>query len=154
MGYTFTIGNAVPKFHKDDFPYLSARWKVENATSDDAPTFPGDEMTGNGNSRSTSYTVWSDFCRTTGIYDMFYDERDHLHADHPGCIGIDVEFSASVSAALSSYQAKSTLPPGFESDWCYDGPANYDYHLARLIWLDWWIKWALENCETPAIENF
>jgi hypothetical protein len=25
--------------------------------------------------------------------------------------------------------------------------------LARLIWLDYWMSWALENCEHPAIYN-
>lgn len=153
MGYTFTIGNAVPEFDKSDFPYLSARWTVKNASHPDAPTFPGDEMTGNGNARSPSYTVWSDFCRSVGLYDLFYDERGRLHASHPGCVGIDKDFADAVSAALAKYKSRATLPPGFESDWAYEGPANYDYHLARLIWLDWWCRWAVENCETPAIEN-
>jgi hypothetical protein len=153
MGYTFTIGNAKPNFSKDDFPYLYSGWAVERATHPDAPTFPGDEMTGNGNERSPSYSVWSDFCKTVGLYSLFYDEYGHLRAGHPGCIGIDEEFAISVHLALIAYRGKSKLPPGFESDFCYKGPANYDYHLARLIWLDWWVHWALENCETPAIEN-
>lgn len=153
MGYTFTVGNAIPKCHKDDFPYLAAGWEVEGARNDDAPVFPGDEMTGNSNSRSPSYTVWSDFARATGLYQFFYDERGHLHAGHPGCRGLTPEDAGIVSAALAKYQAQATLPPGFESDWLYKGPANFDYHLARLIWLDWWVRWAVANCETPAIEN-
>lgn len=153
MGYTFTIGNAVPKFDNSSFPYLSARWKVERTSHIDAPTFPGDGMTGNGNDRSPSYTVWLDFCRSVGLYDLFYDPRGHLHAGHPGCIGINADFAQAVRVARLKYEAKATLPPGFESDWAYDGPANFDYHLARLIWLDWWVQWAVANCETPAIEN-
>jgi len=153
MGYTFRIGNAVPEFSKDYFPYLEAKWCVKDTTMPNAPTFPNDEMTGNSNSRSPSYSVWSDFCRKTGIYDLFYDEYGNLHASHPGCIGIDNEFADAITLALVKYRAKSTLPPGFESDYSYKGPANYDYHLARLIWLDWWVRWAVENCETPAIEN-
>jgi len=153
MGYTFTIGNAKPEFSKDDFPYLSAGWSVERTSHPDAPTFPGDEMTGNGNDRSPSYSVWADFCRDVGLYDLFFTSRGHLHAGHPGCVGIDAEFAGKVSEALSLRKATATLPPGFEVDWGYDGPPNYDYHLARLIWLDWWCRWAVENCETPAIEN-
>ena len=153
MGYTFTIGNAVPKHSKDDFPYLSAGWEVEGMTHPDAPTFPGDEMTGNSNGRHPSYGVWSEFCRSVGLYDLFYDERGHLHAGHPGCIGLTVEDADRITAALKAYQATSTLPPGFEKDWSYRGPANYDYSLARLIWLEWWVRWAVTNCETPAIEN-
>jgi hypothetical protein len=153
MGYTFTIGNAEPKFHKDDFPYLHAEWDVDGATSDDAPTFPNDEMTANSSQRSPSYTVWADFCRALGITDVFYDTQGHLHAGHPGCQGITKEMLGVVSARLAAYRARSSLPPGFE-DWHYEGPPRYDYHLARGIWLEWWMKWALENCETPAIANY
>lgn len=99
MGYTFKVGNAIPKFSKDDFPYLSAGWKVEPATSEDAPTFLGDEMTGNGNDRSPSYSVWHDFCKQVGIFDLFYDERGHMLSGHPGCFGIDAEFAERVHAA-------------------------------------------------------
>lgn len=152
MGYNITVGNAVPEHSKEYFPDLSARWIVEGATSDAAPTFPGDEMTGNGNERSPSYSTWADFARTVGLYEFFYDERGHLHAGHPGCIGITKEDADLVTAALNRYRAQSTLPPGFNS-WDYEGPATFDGHLARLIWLEWWMRWAVENCETPAIQN-
>lgn len=152
MGYTFRIGNAKPVINKDEFPYLSAGWEVESATHDQAPVFPNDEMTGNSNSRSPSYTVWADFARHTDLYEFFYDERGFLHAGHPGCIGITPADSERISAALSKYQATASLPPGFEG-WEYKGPDRYDAHFARLIWLDWWVRWAIENCATPAIEN-
>lgn len=152
MGYTFTIGNAIPMHNKTDFPDLYARWEIEGAHDEHAPTFPNDDLTGNGNSRSPSYSVWDDFCRTVGLYDFFYTPSGRLHAGHPGCIGItphDVEF---VSAALSRYRGRATLPPGFE-EYHYQGQPRFDAHLARLIWLEWWMRWAVEYCETPAIEN-
>jgi hypothetical protein len=152
MGYTFTVGNAVPKHSKEDFPYLHAEWEVEDTTHPDAPTFPNDEMTGDGNSRSPSYSVWADFCREAGIYGLFYDERGHLLAGHPGCIGIDQDFADGVALALRRVRANATLPPGFE-EWTYQGTPRHDYTLARLMWLDFWVRWALENCETPAIQN-
>jgi hypothetical protein len=153
VGYTFTVGNAVPEFHKDDFPELWARWDVEYVAVDDAPSFVGDEATGKGNSRSPSYSAWSDFCRSTGLYEFFYDDRGNLHAGHPGCLGISKEDADFVTAALHRYRAKSTLPPGFESDHFHNGPPTRDYHLARLMWLEFWMQWAIKNCETPAIQN-
>ncbi len=72
MGYTFTIGNAVPKHHKSDFPHLSATWDVDAMTHLHAPTFPNDEMTANSNSRSPSYSTWADFCNETGLRDVFF----------------------------------------------------------------------------------
>lgn len=152
MGYTFKIGNATPKFDKTSFPELYADWEVDAVTHPDAPEFPNDEMTDKSNVRSPSYTVWSDFARQTGLYEFFYNERGHLHAGHPGCIGITTEDVDLVAATLARYRRGATLPPGFEK-WDYEGPQRYDYHLARLIWLEWWMRWAVENCETPAIEN-
>lgn len=153
MGYTFTVGNAVPTSSKEDFPDLVASWEVDDVQLPGAPVFPGDDMTGNSNSRSPSYSVWPDFCRAVGLHEFFYDSMGHLRAGHPGCVGITQEDADLVSRALESYRAASNLPPGFETDWDYDGPPNYDYHLARLIWLEWWMQWAVKNCETPAIQN-
>lgn len=154
MGYTFRVGNAIPKHGKTDFPHLSASWEVEPATHPEAPTFPNDEMTGSGNARSPSYTVWSDFCRQTGIYQLFYNYRGHLHAGHPGCQGITQEDGETIALALKHYRNKAALPAGFQGwDWRDGDPITHDAHLARLIWLDWWVQWALKNCETPAIEN-
>jgi len=152
MGYTFTIGNAIPVHNKTGFPDLHASWEVEAAHDEHAPTFPNDELTSNGNSRSPSYTAWADFCHTVGLYDFFYTLSGHLHAGHPGCIGITPHDAKFVSAALSRYRGAVTLPPGFE-EYRYQGPPRFDAHLARLIWLEWWMRWAVEHCDTPAIEN-
>jgi hypothetical protein len=129
----------------------------------DAPTFPNDEMTGNGNSRSPSYTGWLEFCQETGIYDVFYDERRHLHAGHPGCVMLTRSDLDRVQEARISWQKNSSLPPGFAGWPVYDqqtgvsrstDEGKYDCQLARLIWLEWWMAWALDNCVTPAIENY
>ena len=162
MSYTFLIGNAVPEFDKEG-GILSARWRVESAESDSAPTFPNDDMTGNGNDRSPSYSAWHAFCREAGIYDVFYDERGHLHAGHPGCVMITKDDLDRVRSSLEMRKEIATLPPGFEGwpkfnketqTWESDDVGKYDSTLARLIWLEWWMCWALENCETPAIENY
>lgn len=152
MGYTFTIGNAIPVHDKTDFPYLTASWEVEPTCDALAPTFINDTMTGNSNVRSPSYSVWSNFCHATGLYEFFFTPDGHLHAGHPGCCGITKEDVKTVTTALNRYQHAAVLPPGFEKIE-YNGPPNYDYHLARLMWLEWWMRWAVEHCETPAIQN-
>ena len=153
MGYNIIIGNAEPFFDKDDFPFLFARWRVKTIELDNAPSFIND-CTSKSNMRSPSYTVWSDFCRSTGLYELFFNAANGLISacGHPGCIGITKDDLDTVSQSLARYQSKSTLPAGFET-WDYKGSPNYDYHLARLIWLEWWMRWAIENCETPAIHN-
>lgn len=161
MGYTITIGNAKPVHSKED-GYLDARWVVEGVSRDDAPTFPNDDMTGNSNERSPSYTGWADFCRAAGIYDLFYNDDDGLIRPHPGCVMLSEHHLTTVQAALQKWRTHSTKPPGF-TGWPKRDPATgqtvtpdegkYDSTLARLMWLEWWMRWALANCETPAVEN-
>lgn len=153
MGYTIKIGNAVPFFTKEDGE-LYACWRVESTTHDDAPTFICDGMTGNTNSRYPSYTVWGDFCRKTKLYDLFYEQYCGLFYKHPNCVMITEDDYNVIHKALEDYQKISTKPPGFARCWADNvDDMEYDPYLARLIWLDFWMRWALDNCETPAIFN-
>jgi len=146
MGYYIAIGNAVPEFSKED-GYLYAGWVVEKTSNEDAPSFIGDECTGKRNIRLPSYTGWSEFCEKVGLYDLFFKQWEGLFRQHPGCVMITQEHYQTVADALVEYQKHAKRPPG------YDNFGNYDYDLARLMWLEYWMKWALENCETPAIYN-
>lgn len=148
MGYNINIGNAVPEFDKSDFPYLSARWRVERAEHPSAPDFSADNCpTGNTNGRSPSYGVWTDFTKWAGLYEMFYNEGDGFLRPHPGCCGITHEQVEIVELALEQKKRIATLPVGFSDD------GSKDHNLARLMWLAFWMRWAVENCKTPAIYN-
>lgn len=161
MGYSITIGNAKPEFNKDDGE-LWARWTVDGMALPEAPTFPNDEMTGNGNGRSPSYTGWAEFCDAAGLTTLFLEKWEGLMSQHPGCKMLQKEHLLQVQAALEKWKRTATKPPGFEGwgkfneetkQWETPDQGKYDHILARLIWLEFWMKWALENCETPAIEN-
>lgn len=131
MGYNITIGNAVPVFGKDYFPELNADWEVEGVTHENAPAFG--EPTDYTNQRWPSYTAWSGFVDDTGLREWHNEKFER----HPGCVGLTAEDVEIVSNALTNY-----VPQG-EEDWNYN----------RLVWLEYWVRWAVENCETPAIEN-
>ena len=146
MGYYIAIGNAVPDFSKED-GCLYACWVVEKTVNGDAPRFIGDECTGKRNIRLPSYTGWSEFCEKVGLHDLFFKQYEGLFRQHPGCVMITQEHCQTVVGALEEYQKHAKRPPG------YDAFGNYDYDLARLMWLEYWMNWALENCETPAIYN-
>lgn len=79
--------------------------------------------------------------------DLFFDKHKGLFRTHSGCFMITQEHYQTVANALEEYQKHAKRPPG------YDDFGNYDYDKARLIWLEYWMKWALKNCETPAIYN-
>ena len=171
MGYTISIGNAVLKRDDDwDEPYQ--RIEVEPASHDDAPDH--DRYTGKGNSRSPSYTVWHDFCKEAGIYPLFYGSGwnrstcrydpcpENFHREtpliihHPGAEPISVKDADYVSNALKNYKMQNPdAVPGF---WDTDKHHNEidngkDPILARLVWLEFWFRWAVENCQYPTVEN-
>lgn len=151
MGYNITIGNAVPEFSKEGGE-LWAGWYCEVVSLPDAPTFPGDEDTGNSNCRRPSYGAWQAFCKYADIYDVFYDETNTFRGGHPGCVILKRSDLERIREARIKIERASTLPPGFNEYYAV-GLEKYDAILARLIWLEWWMNWALTNCETPAIEN-
>lgn len=151
MGYDIRIGNAVP-FHSKEYGELYAKWTVQRDSHAFAPTFLNDEMTGSSNCRSPSYGAWAEFSRKMGLYDFFYDDTEGLLRQHPGCQMITQEHLDQVQAALIRYQGSTDKKPGFYG-WDDLDTGEYDGHLARIIWLEWWMRWALANCETPAIEN-
>lgn len=165
MGYTLTIGNAALRYDAGDF-HLAIT--AERASHPEAPDHC--RFTGKGNSRSPSYTAWSEFCKEAGIHELFYGQgwdrqmrgytscTDDFHretpllASHPGCQPLckgDYEFVRQ--ARLKREQTNGGLCPGFRDDEDIDN--GTDHVLARLLWLEFWIGWALENCQIPIIEN-
>ena len=157
MSYSFTIGNAEPYFEEEDF---YACWRVRAISHPEAPSFPNDEMAGQSNARHPSYSGWYNFCEAANILPLFYNERKNMKAGHPGIQRITPEDYSLVKEALKSQQAKATLPPGFSGYYdtelkcfVYPDDGKYDAVLARLIWLEWWMRYALETCKLPAIRN-
>lgn len=171
MGYTIVIGEAI--FDGDKSEAYMKVW-AEGQSHDDAPTFPNDEMTGNSNMRSPSYTGWSEFCRDSGLYGMFFgidgrrdpymkaDENCHretpIMSDHPGFAVINDEDVLAIKQALERHKMKyGELEPGFRG-WLEkeeDAPPNATACAtrARLLWLHYWTDWAVKNCKWPVIVN-
>lgn len=131
MGYTIKIGNATPQFDKECFPELWAQWKVELVEHPDAPSFG--EPTDRENQRWPSYTGWEYFLDGTDLKDWW----EKVGNSHPGIYGLTLEDRILITEKLNTYTKTE------EEDWNYN----------RLVWLEYWVRWAVENCETPAIEN-
>src|SRR5574337_891891 len=111
MGYTLTIGNATP-WHRVEG--LESGWTVAGMTREEAPVFPHDEMTGNSNRRSPSYTAWAEFSREAGIHDVFFDQWRGLLIQHPGCSLLRREHMQRFDAAVEPLRSIDDRPPGFE----------------------------------------
>jgi hypothetical protein len=149
MSYSIYIGEAyidVPPTSELRHQEYNLRVRVKRTQSPDAPCFTGDNMTGITNGRHPSYGGWADFCQSTGLEDLFYHQDHGLFKLHPGAAYLTEEVEEIVYQTLLKYQKNH---PGAKPGW----GEGEDPHLARLEWLQWWMRWALNTCAIPAIEN-
>ena len=151
VSYDIYIGNAEIRYESSpDNDFVDVH--VPRVERKEAPTFPDDETTGCGNSRHPGYTQWADFLREAGLHDLFFLPGRGLMRNHPGTQPIRREHLRQVRTALANRRKIATLPPGFH-DYGHEGEDQYDAVLACLIWLEYWMSWALETCDRPAIHN-
>ena len=146
MSYDIYIGQRVVELITED----GESWEydhVKEIESPDAPDFFNDSMSAFNNGRHPSYTGWSGFARSTGLYDFFFKKDTGLMREHPGTFDLLPEHFGFVVGKRYAYQRLNPLAiPTF------DGVAE-NANLARLLWLEWWMAWALNNCTAPAIHN-
>lgn len=158
MSYSIFIGEAEVESDTDDEFYC--RWSVKNNEHKDAPSFKGDEFTGKTNGRHSGYSQWGKFCKKVGLYDFFFNEDKGLMRNHPGCFHLEKQHLDTLKSCLDSLEIIDDRPPGLDEryikDECADIPEGEEktsYNKVRLIWLIWWVDWALNNCKHPAISN-
>jgi hypothetical protein len=147
MGYTIRIGNAKP-WHSVDDGELQAGWRVEDVRHEGAPAFG--EPTDHTNSRWPSYSAWTETMHTLNLYDLFLnrDNDDALMRRHPGCVLLTADHLSQIEGAVEARRkTNGGRPAGFGD------MGDMDCDLARGEWLLYWVRWAVETCETPAIEN-
>lgn len=173
MGYTIKIGNAELESEWDKEEGGSACWDVPVVSNPDAPMC---EFTEQRNERWPSYSGWADFARTTGLYEWCFNyargsdspriegQPEGKMSRHPGCMPLTQADLLLVQNRLVEFRAKNPdrIPGGCPCPKCEgflgtrEGPPHdprMSVNLDRLIWLEWWIRWALANCERPAISN-
>lgn len=143
MGYTITIGelrvDADPSVGTDeDGIWMTA----DGVTNEDAPAFG--EPTDHSNSRWPSYSAWADTMRDVGLYEHFF-YGGTLLGGHPGVRLVTPALVSVVSTALDTYRYSHDESPAFGT--------NVGANLCRLIWLDYWMRWAISNCKVPVIAN-
>lgn len=176
MSYDIYIGEAV--IEKPDLEYspngedgTALEVYVERREHAEAPLFPGDP-TKRSNHRMPSYSGWERFCVKNGLHALFYgdpaplplgayarERHRGLFHRHPGCAMLLPAHLELISAALARRRVKAGgRKPGWNpnADWRgnpHEDDDKYDGDLARLMWLEWWVRWALAECEIPAIYN-
>jgi len=157
MGYSITIGEFEISENPDDGIDCSClSFGAESKEIDSAPAFG--EPTDRCNMRWPSYSVWSDCLEHAGMKDLFFCEQGHLIGGHPGVRLITSELYSEFTDRKVAFEAKypkveatyGNQKSNFEGD--PDNPeCNSTY--CRIIWLDYWLSWALRTCNTPVIAN-
>jgi hypothetical protein len=155
MGYSIYIGNAVVEVDEDE---LYAKYTVERITHEKAPRWPncinanGDvDISKDTNGRHPCYISMDNWARAVGLYELFLgngsnDGAAGLLNPHSGCRRLTPDILVQISTARIKWE-KSHI--GAKPGWSNEDDAA----LAKLVWYEWWVKWALENCRIPAISN-
>ena len=81
------------------------------------------------NQRWPSYSGWADFVDDTGLSGLFAE----LMPGHPGFCKIERRHLDAINAV--------------------DTTALPKHHAVRMVWLKYWMDWALVNCKNPVIIN-
>lgn len=166
MGYTLRIGELEITYCNDESePRIDLDARGE--WHENAPSYG--EPTDKENQRWPSYSGWNNFCKYFGLSELFYgkNERgewsrdDALISEHPGCVPLTERHRREINATLEAHKIKypNAIPtygkpaPFGKMTWeDLDNPPE-NYQLCRLIWLHYWVNWALDNCKQPVFYN-
>jgi hypothetical protein len=150
MPITITIGEKVWNEETDT-------WDVERSTSPNAPVFPNDAILEPlSNWRYVHYAAWQSLAEECGIQEWL---NSIIAAQNSDVVrSLSEEDYRIVSEAYLLRTVFNEGKPGwdYEQDMLEDDtvgnlPIRFDEYLARLAWLRFWIRWVLDNCESPSV---
>jgi hypothetical protein len=86
---------------------------------------------------------------------LFYHPVDGLLRPHPGTKLLTSLHRDSIKEARKRWEENhpNAIPGFWKDDEPTEQEKDYDAILARLIWLDYWVSFAVENCEFPCLQN-
>lgn len=146
MGYTIIIGEMDIEYDQDlnrPYTFISAKEKrLENA-----PAFG--EPTDYTNQRWPSYSSWEMFAKFVGLEDLFFDKMNVLCLikSRPGYTPLTITHKKIVDEVYDKFKKKyPNVKAKFDA-------SDENRWFCRLVWLKFWIDWALVNCERPVFYN-
>lgn len=129
MGYNIIIGELTTRVIAEPGEQVTLSAWAEGISLEEAPA--DNVPTRHTNERWPSYTGWASFCDSVGLSDLFFGDSG-LMSKHPGAVVLTREHLAVVDGVADP-------EPGYDLD--------------RLVWLRWWMRWALDHCKVPVIAN-
>lgn len=143
MGFNLQIGEAVIDCDAD---YCTISLSVIDEEHEDAPAFG--EPTDRSNQRWPSYSNWHNFIEKFNLSDVFNDEEKGLLREHPGISLITQWHKKRID---EEYEAFMRRYPNAKAS--YETDSLNDEYLVRMVWLRYWVDWALSNCKVPSFYN-
>ena len=84
---------------------------------------------------------------------MFFNRLTGLLRNHPGCEPLEQAHLREVRRAIAVQKVKNGgKGPAIWND-SDQNTNNGDPAMGRLLWLEYWMAWALKDCENPALYN-
>ena len=118
---------------------------LETVEQSDAPDLPN-SWHGRTNVHTIRYGQLDAWVGRVGLADLLAHDGDLLQDGHPGWVMLRPAHLLRVQQALRSAQARATLPAGYGE--------GHDSDLARLVWLEWWIRYGLATWKQPMFANY
>ena len=141
MGYCFMIMPYRVVWDADNEEMVPDFETIERP---DAPDLPNSHH-GRSSVHAISYGALDAWAERVGLMDLLAHDGELLQGGHPGWVMLRPEHLMRVQQALSAAQARATLPAG--------NGKGYDWDLARLVWLEWWMRYGLATWEQPILRN-
>lgn len=138
MGFTIIIGERTAKGSR----------KIKIEKHENAPAFG--EPTDYENQRWPSYTAWGEFLRQSGLVELFNND---LMRSHPGTFPIKKKHLKAIEEAQTKYKALHHRHVAGFNDSDPESEQIITGTLARLEWLVYWTRHAVNNYEKPLIYN-
>ncbi|MGL5718592.1 MAG: hypothetical protein ACRCX2_36650 [Paraclostridium sp.] len=166
MGWYIDIGELKVYEEKDDDGSVLRSFGAEQTTHKDAPYLGFGDVSYDTNSRHPSYAGFGQFVTDVGLRDFFYEEimgnrsnsfYTELEENHLETIRKAIDNYLDVYPdAPDKIPSKDKEPEGFRNKSWEDRDAitdsmDFDWNYGKLKWYEFWIDWALRNCDKPVI---
>jgi hypothetical protein len=154
MSITISIGE---KFWNEEL----SSWDVQRETSPEAPVFPNDVcLEPKANWRFVNYPAWKSMAEEVGLTKWLTDKDTGILHKNDEVTPITEDHYRMISEAYLLRSAFAEGRPGWDSEeWDEETlgarpqvpGTHYDKYLARLMWLRFWVRWALDHCQEPSV---
>lgn len=154
MGYSIRIGEAFTVVNSDGI----LEHDVVPETHLAAPAFG--EVTDRENKLLPAYGSWLKIVAFCGLEELFWNAVTGLMREEGNPVLLVADHLNIVEEAIEKLRAQypdaiprlgREYPESPDEAFLLDDGLIEDESLARILWLQYWIRWAIDNCQEPVI---